>query len=329
MSPAVDRGNPPEEDYGLSAGSSHPTLVSGQEGWLNYRSDQDRWYWWNGSTWLKIAIDGDNQVTNANLRDSGALSVIGRSANSAGDPADISATAGSDAVLRESGSTVSFGQVVAGGIANQAVTPAKLQDMAGGGPGLMSANASGNAEWRGPANFPGYPLFKDASSVVTFPKISDTGFPSSPVDGQKFTHTSHNYSYFYSSAASGWLSECVLEIPYGNSLDLVSTNFAELDEVAGFQTYSATIGHLFGFAVKVVGISLNMATSGTATVQVTDDGTAIGTSAQLALSGAQSGATETLLSTTIAANSILGVQVTSGTAEGPFRGIVRFRRFET
>lgn len=69
-------------------------------------------------------IDND-AVTNAKLRNSSALSVIGRSANSTGDPADIAA--GTDAhVLRRSGTALGFGQVVAGGIATNAVTSAKI-----------------------------------------------------------------------------------------------------------------------------------------------------------------------------------------------------------
>lgn len=71
----------------------------------------------------------NNAVTDAKLRDSGALSVIGRSANSSGDPADISASAASDAVLRESGSVLGFGTVATGGLANDAVTFAKMQNI--------------------------------------------------------------------------------------------------------------------------------------------------------------------------------------------------------
>lgn len=67
-----------------------------------------------------------NSVTNTKLRDSGALSVIGRASNSTGDPADI--TAGVDGyVLRRSGTTLGFGQVVTAGIADEAVTLAKMQ----------------------------------------------------------------------------------------------------------------------------------------------------------------------------------------------------------
>jgi hypothetical protein len=79
----------------------------------------------SGSVAATIA---NNAVSNAKLRDSGALSVIGRSANSSGDPADISATPATDAVLRESGSVLGFGTVAAGGIAANAVITAKILD---------------------------------------------------------------------------------------------------------------------------------------------------------------------------------------------------------
>ena len=73
-----------------------------------------------------VSAIGPAKVTSAMLRNSGALSFIGRSANSSGIPADISATAASDAVLRESGSTLGFGTIATGGIANNAVTLSKL-----------------------------------------------------------------------------------------------------------------------------------------------------------------------------------------------------------
>jgi hypothetical protein len=52
----------------------------------------------------------DNAVTNTKLRDSAALSVIGRSINSTGDPADISA-ASDNQVLRRSGTALGFGAI--------------------------------------------------------------------------------------------------------------------------------------------------------------------------------------------------------------------------
>lgn len=77
------------------------------------------------------AVDGtkiaDNAIGNEHIRDSAALSVIGRSANSSGNPADIAA--GADGyVLRRSGTTLGFGQVANAGIANKAVTAAKIAD---------------------------------------------------------------------------------------------------------------------------------------------------------------------------------------------------------
>jgi hypothetical protein len=60
------------------------------------------------------ATIADDAVTDAKLRNSGALSVVGRSANSTGSPADISATAASGQFLRESGSVLGFGTDLAG-----------------------------------------------------------------------------------------------------------------------------------------------------------------------------------------------------------------------
>lgn len=67
----------------------------------------------------------DNSVTDAKLRDSAALSVIGNGTNASANPVDIAA--GSDGyVLRRSGTTLGFGQVSAAGIADNAITEAKL-----------------------------------------------------------------------------------------------------------------------------------------------------------------------------------------------------------
>lgn len=71
---------------------------------------------------------GNNVVNDAKIRQSAALSVIGRSANSIGNVGDISTTSSSNAVLRESGGVIGFGTVATGGIANSAVTYAKIQD---------------------------------------------------------------------------------------------------------------------------------------------------------------------------------------------------------
>lgn len=91
----------------------------------------------------QAATIANDAVTNAKIRDSGALSVIGRSANSTGDPADISATAATDSVLRESGSTIGFGTIATGGIANSAVTLAKIANAAANSK-LVGAGSAGS-----------------------------------------------------------------------------------------------------------------------------------------------------------------------------------------
>lgn len=68
-----------------------------------------------------------NVVGDAEIRQGAALSVIGRSANSLGNVADIAA--GTDGhVLRRSGTTLAFGTIATAGITDDAVTLAKLQN---------------------------------------------------------------------------------------------------------------------------------------------------------------------------------------------------------
>lgn len=64
-------------------------------------------------------------VTNSKLRHSAALSVIGNSSNAAAAPADIAA-ANDGEVMRRSGTAIGFGTVATAGIADRAITAAKL-----------------------------------------------------------------------------------------------------------------------------------------------------------------------------------------------------------
>ena len=83
---------------------------------------------YDGTNFQLIGAVSDGAISNARIRDSAGLSVIGRAANSTGDVADI--TAGTDAyVLRRSGTSIAFGTVATGGIADDAVTYAKIQDV--------------------------------------------------------------------------------------------------------------------------------------------------------------------------------------------------------
>jgi hypothetical protein len=73
-------------------------------------------------TTVKIA---DDAVSNAKIRPSTGLSVIGRSANSTGDVADIVAST-DGRPLRRNGSVLEFSQLTTSGIADSAITATKL-----------------------------------------------------------------------------------------------------------------------------------------------------------------------------------------------------------
>lgn len=93
----------------------------------------------SGSSWLLNA----DVVTDAKLRNSAALSVIGRSANSTGDPGDIAAATDGE-VLRRSGTSLGFGTIATAGIADNAVTNAKIRDSAALSVVGRSANSTGD-----------------------------------------------------------------------------------------------------------------------------------------------------------------------------------------
>lgn len=101
----------------VSDGDKGDITVSG--GGTNWQIDADA---------VGTAEIADNSVTNAKLRDASPLSIIGRGLNSTGDPSDIAA--GTDGhVLRRSGTTLAFGTVATAGIADDAVSNAKLANM--------------------------------------------------------------------------------------------------------------------------------------------------------------------------------------------------------
>jgi hypothetical protein len=74
---------------------------------LIYSAGRSRWIYWPGNTNSVLA---NNSVTDGILRDSIARSVIGRSANSTGDPADIQAGANGK-VLVQTNSALAFATI--------------------------------------------------------------------------------------------------------------------------------------------------------------------------------------------------------------------------
>lgn len=110
----------------------------------------------------------DNGVSNAKLRDSAALSVIGRSANSSGDPADIAASSDGH-VLRRSGTSLGFGQVATAGVANDAIDDTKVGNRV---PQFIRRQGGNSANWgtAGTSNYtPGMVRMQSGSIQVTHP----------------------------------------------------------------------------------------------------------------------------------------------------------------
>jgi hypothetical protein len=111
------------------------------EGFCATVEDEDKSYIWNGSAWVLLA-NYTGAIVEAGH---GANSVVGRAANSVGPAADIG-PAGAGAVLRESGGTLGFGTVAAAGLADEAVTNAKLAHMAENTIKARASAGAGDAE---------------------------------------------------------------------------------------------------------------------------------------------------------------------------------------
>ena len=90
-----------------------------------------------------VTAIGTNKVTDAMLRQSAGLSLLGRAGNSTGNVADIAA-ANDNEVLRRSGTSIGFGTVATGGIADNAVTDAKLRQSAALSLLGRASNSTGN-----------------------------------------------------------------------------------------------------------------------------------------------------------------------------------------
>ena len=90
-----------------------------------------------------VTAIGTNKVTDAMLRQSAGLSLLGRAGNSTGNVADITA-ANDNEVLRRSGTAIGFGTIATGGIADNAVTDAKLRQSAALSLLGRASNSTGN-----------------------------------------------------------------------------------------------------------------------------------------------------------------------------------------
>ena len=148
----------------------------------------------------EIAAAGiaDGAVTDAKIRDSAGLSVVGRSANTTGDVADI--TAASDGhVLRRSGTALGFGTVATAGIADGAVTGAKIAQSGTLDIGAASITTTGTITTAGIKSGAGSPegvtsasvgaIYRDTTNGWLWQKASGTGNTGWRIIGTSGTYT--------------------------------------------------------------------------------------------------------------------------------------------
>lgn len=114
----------------------------------------------------------NNAVGDAQLRDSAALSVIGRASNSSGDPADIVATT-HGYVLMRNGTTLGFGQVLTAGIAADAVDDSKAGDRV---PQFYRRQGNSSTDWSqaGTNNYTPSGGIREQWGVATVPFVGSS-----------------------------------------------------------------------------------------------------------------------------------------------------------
>ena len=212
----------------------------------------------NGTVWT---ID-DNAVTNTDLRDSGALSVIGRSANTTGDPADISAVAASGAVLRESGSVLGFGTVATAGIADDAVTNAKIRNSGALSVVGRSANTTGDPADISATAASGAVL-RESGSVLGFGTIATAGIADGAVTNAKIRDSAAFSILGRATGTAGAIADMVPVVP------------GDAGQAFGFNT----AGTALGFNLLT---SVGLATDAVTTVKITDANVTLAKMADLA-----------------------------------------------
>ena len=162
-----------------------------------------------------VATIATDAVTFAKMQNSAAagLSVVGRSTNSAGDFSEISAATDGH-VLRRSGVTVGFGQTTTGGIADDAVTFAKMQNSAAAGLSVVgrSTNSAGDFS-EIDAGADGHVL-RRSGVTVGFGQIVSAGIATDAVTVEKLATAVRQAlvpvgaveAFARSTAPSGWLA---------------------------------------------------------------------------------------------------------------------------
>lgn len=253
-----------------------------------------------GATYVTLTTDA-GLTAERTLAVGAALSLVDGGANNpvtldrAALTGDVTAGAGSNATT----------------IAADAVTNAKAANMANGTYKARITAGTGDPE--------------DVS-------LAGTTFPASPIDGQRFYRTDLSCLFFWHATYAAWLSVNTYELDFGWASNVATNTYFYFFQGTGAARYTATNGHIFGFSVVVVGITLRSSANLTnITAQVRANGANL-TNAFVSFGGTPTNknSKENIQTSAVATTEqfITVFNTGTGTATGSGGGRIRFRRRE-
>lgn len=182
---------------------------------------------------------------------SAGLSVVGRSANTTGSVADI--TAANDAeVLRRSGTSIGFGTVATAGIADDAVTYAKMQNVAGFSIPAKATTGSGDLADLTAGN--DTVLGKQGSGNLAFSTIAAGQIASDAVTTAKILDANVTYAKLQNVAGLSLVGRSASST--GVPAAITATTNGQVMQMTGGALAFAALGASFGGAVKYIGQSI-------------------------------------------------------------------------
>lgn len=218
--------------------AAQPLATAVATGTIYYVTDESVTERSSGAAWQTISDGGtvaNNSITDAKLRDSAAVSVIGRSANSAGDPADIAAGA-NDRVLGRTADTLSFQQITVGMLTDATITPAKLTTAAktktvgiviDGGGSTITTGVKGYVSVPVAGTITAVRMLADQSGSIVVDIWKDTYANYPPVDADSITAaavpTISSATKSEDTTLTGWTTSITAGDILGFNVDSVTT----------------------------------------------------------------------------------------------------------
>jgi len=198
----------------------------------------------------------NNAVSDAKLRQSSGLSVIGRTSNSTGNVADITASSDNTA-LRRQGTTLSFGKI------DENMIDSVRYDQLINAPALFPGMYIGPAE----SFNPGFLVF-----AVGIARPSNTFSNGNPITWEFLTNsTSHNYSFFDSVYGNTGTARLVIRYPnVKNVLNMtvkIDESFSQqglfCGPTVGLTTAEIQVSRFYTMGIRLTGAGTNTWTENT------------------------------------------------------------------